>query len=350
MTEDNMQFSIRPYSIHDFLDWYDRDEIDLSPKFQRRQVWSRKARSFLIDTILRQRPMPAIYIRKDISPKTKKVVREVVDGQQRLTTIFDFMKDGFEVMKVHNEEYGGYKFSNLPENIQKYFLQYEISTNLLIGATDRLVHEIFARLNTYTIKLNPQELRNAKYHGDFKQMIYKIGYDNYDFWTYNNIFSDAQISRMREAEFISEIFIAMMNGIKSKNSKDIDKIYRKYDDNFDNKYFKSRFETVLTQIKSIYGNRLRNSRFNNIHLFYSLMLVIYNFSYDIPEGFDDRVDISNENHAKISSALTDIENILDEENDNYQEFKEACSKHTTSSKERKIRHDFIKNKILEYII
>ena len=69
--------------------------------------------------------MPAVYMRHDVSPTTRKATREIVDGQQRLKTIFNFIDDGFKVMKIHNDIYGGLYFSQLPPNVKTDFLQYD---------------------------------------------------------------------------------------------------------------------------------------------------------------------------------------------------------------------------------
>ena len=53
-------FNTRNYSIRDFEEWDSRNELVLQPKFQRRDVWSDKARSYLIDTIVRGKPIPKI--------------------------------------------------------------------------------------------------------------------------------------------------------------------------------------------------------------------------------------------------------------------------------------------------
>jgi hypothetical protein len=73
-------FNTRNYSVRDFEEWSGKDELVLTPKFQRRDVWSDKARSYLMDTIVRGKPIPKIYMRQDINPKSRRSRREIVDG------------------------------------------------------------------------------------------------------------------------------------------------------------------------------------------------------------------------------------------------------------------------------
>ncbi|MGI9088105.1 MAG: DUF262 domain-containing protein [Chthoniobacterales bacterium] len=112
------RFTSRNYSIADFEGWSDKSELTLAPKFQRRDVWSDKARSYLIDTIIRGKPIPKIYMRQETNAATRRTIREIVDGQQRLRTVLSFLKDGFKISKTHSKEYGGKMFSALSEEVQ----------------------------------------------------------------------------------------------------------------------------------------------------------------------------------------------------------------------------------------
>lgn len=153
-------FDSRTYSINDFIEWDDRGQLEISPKFQRRSVWSPQAKSYLIDTILKDKPLPKIFIRATTDPKTKKTTREIVDGQQRIRTILSFVKDGFRISKVHNEEFGGMLYSELPDEVQGEFLKYELSVDLLLDVQDRDILDVFARLNTYSVSLNNEGFRD----------------------------------------------------------------------------------------------------------------------------------------------------------------------------------------------
>ncbi|MBV9629876.1 MAG: DUF262 domain-containing protein, partial [Xanthobacteraceae bacterium] len=79
------------YRPQDFLDWRASDTLQLTPKFQRRGVWTASARSFFIDTLLRSMPVPPIYIRNVQAVRPEKMIREVIDGQQRISAVLDFV-------------------------------------------------------------------------------------------------------------------------------------------------------------------------------------------------------------------------------------------------------------------
>ncbi len=125
------RFNTRNYSIRDFEAWSERGELELAPKFQRRDVWNDKARSYLIDTIVRGKPISKIYMRQNINPETRRTTREIVDGQQRLRSALSFVKDGFRISKAHHEEFGGKYFSGLDEDTQRDVLNYEFVVDLL---------------------------------------------------------------------------------------------------------------------------------------------------------------------------------------------------------------------------
>ena len=178
-------FDSRTYSINDFLEWEDKKQLELSPKFQRRSVWTDTARSYLMDTIVRGKPIPKIFIRQKINPQTRVSIREVVDGQQRLRTILSYLHDGFQISKRHNAQYGGLFFSQLNQvdaEIQTNILNYELSVDLLVNMPDPEVLDVFGRLNSYAVVLNEQEKINAQHFGPFKTLADSIAHTLNDFW------------------------------------------------------------------------------------------------------------------------------------------------------------------------
>mgnify|MGYP006144613589 FL=1 len=87
----------KSFSINDILSWKDNGELVLSPKYQRNKVWNLNAKSYLIDTILRGYPIPQIFIRQQIDISTRKTIREVIDGQQRIAAILEYFDNQFKI-------------------------------------------------------------------------------------------------------------------------------------------------------------------------------------------------------------------------------------------------------------
>ena len=176
----SLNVSKTQYRVSDFLSWQRAKTLILSPRFQRNSVWSAGAKSYLIDTIAQGLPIPIIFLRERLSDLgSLEPKREVVDGQQRLRTLISYIeptllddynpsRDDFKVKAVHNEDLAGLGFADLSTELQQRILNYEFSVHVLSsGVDDREVLSIFARMNSTGTKLNPQELRNAQYHGAF---------------------------------------------------------------------------------------------------------------------------------------------------------------------------------------
>jgi hypothetical protein len=297
-------FSTRNYSIKDFEEWTERNELVLAPKFQRRDVWNAKARSYLIDTVIRGKPIPKLYMRQSVNPTTRRTLREIVDGQQRLRTVLNFIQDGFKLSKSHHEEYGGRLFSGLPEDVQKDILKYEFVVDLLQDMPDGEVYDVFARINTYAERLKDQELRNAKYFGDFKSSVYQLAREFVGFLEQNKVFTSKQILRMAEAELISELLLAMEEGIREGKKTVINKAYDDYDDKFPNRRgHEKAFRETIDFIGAILGSDLAESKFRSARLFYPLFCSLYHMRFTLPRLQAPRQAIKVSDYPKLKSAL-----------------------------------------------
>ncbi|MFZ7134318.1 MAG: DUF262 domain-containing protein [Eubacteriales bacterium] len=331
------------YPINDFYGWYKRKELVLQPKFQRRDVWDHKAQSYLIDTILRRMPIPKLFIRETIDLQNNRTIREVVDGQQRLKAIISYLDGQIAVSSTDNKEYGNLLFYQLPDNVQKEFLKYRLSVDLLEGASDVDVLEVFSRLNSYTITLNAQEKRNAKYKGLFKQTVYYLGFKHYQFWLSNKILTSRQIARMLEAELVSELIIAMIYGIQSGKSG-INEIYQKFDDSFVMKdELVKYFENIIDTISSIYPSGMQKSNLRRRPLFYSLFYVLYICMYE--KGYKKNILP----FEKLKSQIHHLDESITENWTNprppFTDFIRFSQRGTDNQSARETRHNFI----MEYI-
>jgi hypothetical protein len=306
------RFNTRNYSIRDFEEWRERGELILAPKFQRREVWNPKARSYLIDTILRGKPIPKVYMRQDINPTNRRVVREIVDGQQRLHTVLSFIKDGFKISKTHNEDYGGRYFSGLDEETQRDILKYEFVVDLLQDMPDNEVYDLFARINTYSEKLKDQELRNAKWFGEFKSAVYLLSKEFSTFFVANKIYSSKQILRMAEAEFISELLLAMEEGIRERSKSVIDGAYKNYDNTFaSRRVYEKRFRETIDIIGGILGTDLPQLELSSPRMFYPLFCAVYSSKFGMPRLQVPKLSFKVSDYPKLKAMLENIDELIE---------------------------------------
>ncbi|MEM0913050.1 MAG: DUF262 domain-containing protein [Planctomycetota bacterium] len=272
------------YTPGDFREWQQTERLNLSPKFQRRGVWTTPAKSFFLDTLLRQMPVPPIYIRQIAGRSDAGFIREVIDGQQRIRAVLGFMEGEYSLSKTLEAAWSGKRFSGLSRALQDRIRDYSFNVEIFRGISDQEVLEIFSRLNTYSVRANDQELRNGKYFGLFKRSVYRTARLYLDFWRKNKIFSESSIARMLEAELVSELYVAMLAGMQDKK-KSLDTFYREHDENFaKEKILERRLSSVLDEISTSFESQLNELLFRRPPHFYTLFCVIYHKMYGLSKA------------------------------------------------------------------
>lgn len=336
------------YTPLDFKEWRAAGSLELTPKFQRRSVWTGPARSYLIDTLLLGMPVPPIYIRVVQSLSRDKIIREVVDGQQRISAILDFIADEYALSKNIESPVSGKKFSKLSREDKDKILQYSFICEIFHGIDDAEVLSIFARLNTHSVKLNAQELRNGRWFGRFKRVSYDLSYEHLAFWKENRIFTDAKIARMAEVELTSELIIMGLDGLQDKKVS-IDDYYERFDETFvDANKASERFRRIIDIISESCGDFLEKSEFRRPPLFYSLFATVHHRLYGIPS-----VRLPTKKRGKLSVSeleslansvrkLSELITVAKAEDENsvpksYQRFVIACLSQTDNLKPRQTR-------------
>lgn len=300
------------YTAEDFGTWREAGTLVLTPKFQRRSVWTNAARSYLIDTLLRDLPVPPLYLRVAQDAKANRAVREVVDGQQRLNAVLWFVDGEYPLSRTLPGPWRGKQFAALSKEERDRITQYGFNCEVLYGVSDAEVLEIFARLNTYSIPLNPQELRNGKFFGLFKQSAYGLAHEHVEFWRRNGIFTDAAIARMNEVELTSELMIAMMAGLQDKKAS-ISRFYGEYDEKFaDREQVEGRFRSTIDAITDALGDTIARSSFSRPPLFYSLFAAVYHRQVGLPK-LDLRTPrrrLNEADRAGLRSAVATLDDAL----------------------------------------
>ena len=331
--------------LSDLFNMMINSELTVNREYQRSQgLWPQNARSYFIDTLLNEFPFPKIVIRQVVDLKTKKTKREIIDGQQRLTTIKDFIEDKLKLTKV-SRDYSGYHFSDLDDDIQSKLLGYEVSTDTVISATDNEVLEIFRRINSYNLPLKEPEKRHASYQGEFKWFIKDL-LDSYSpMLQQYKLLTLKDISRMGDAEILTELCQVVLEGIKSRRTQLLEKIYRENDEKFIQKdEIYTKIAETLDFIK-VELNQVLESEVLKSYSFYSLFSALVYNRYGIVNLSSSDVnglEPIGEYTPNINQAIQNILELFnldtgEEEKGKYAPFVKALKGATTTDVTRKTR-------------
>lgn len=288
-----------PQSISWFQDHYKDGRLELRPPFQRKPVWSDKQRSMLIESILMDIPIPEVYVQVTLSDDGEQTFG-VVDGQQRLRTILQFIglereqdREGVDNNNFaldalpERSVYKDKKFADVTGEARKKFFQYEMCVRFLHTDKAAEVEDVFKRLNKYTMPLKPQELRNATYHGPFAKLSEQLADD--DYWAVNRIVSPAAIRRMADIEMMSDLLIGLLHGPQGGSAKILDQYYEQYEQ-FEEEFpeqsrIKREFDSTLETIKRLFPD-ITSVRWGNRADHYTLFVALGSIlqSNDLPRN------------------------------------------------------------------
>jgi Protein of unknown function DUF262 len=296
--------------IQDLLNYHSRNELNISPWYQRRSVWNRPQKAYLINTVHENKPVPSIYIRHTIDLEREQSIKEVVDGQQRVRCFIEYKGDEFAA--PHPNYKGPVKYSGLTKDEKKRFLLTALSVGYLVNANDGDVIEIFARINSVAKTLNPQEKRNAQFSGSFKRFSLKEAVDRLPFWRRFAIFTDNDIARMVEVQFASDLVMNLKEGLQDFSAQRLTEYYKTYDEEFPSEGpIKKKLERLYSILLD-QGEVIKGTIFCRPQILFSLMLVLDKME-SVPKQKVERciTDIDSGYHAVRSgddpSALsTDV--------------------------------------------
>lgn len=147
------------------------NEIDLEPDFQRSFVWEAERQSRLIESLLLRIPIPVFYVAADENENWL-----VVDGVQRMFTIYNYVTDKFPLNRLeYLDRFNGKRHSDLPRQMQRRIGESELVVNVIDpGTPEDVMFNIFHRINTGGITLNGQEIRNALHPGPVRAYLKRL--------------------------------------------------------------------------------------------------------------------------------------------------------------------------------
>ncbi len=195
------------------------------PEFQRRLVWTNKHKHAFIKTVLEGLPFPEIYIAAgEINTETGEGIELLVDGQQRLTTLYQYFTGSPEL--------------KLPADIPPYselggkqtdFLEYKVVIRDLGKIANELIVEIFTRINSTNYALNAMEIHNARYDGALKKYAETVAQSS--FFEEHSVFHVNAIRRMHDTLFVLTFIVTIVSTYFARDSE-IENYLKQYNDEF----------------------------------------------------------------------------------------------------------------------
>lgn len=265
-----------------FWDLYKRELVDLDPPYQRRSVWSPAYKDYFIDTILLNYPAPALFVFEEID-ENGVTNYSVVDGKQRLSTVFEFLSNLFPVGdKASMTRLRGLYFQDLEPEIKRKFFGYQFSIEFLPSTDEGTLNNIFDRINRNVAKLTPQELRHAKYSGLFATKADELAelLESLLPKDFPRILSNSR-KQMKDVELVAQLLLLTEKGIESYSQNDLDVAYSDRDDEWEQGVeIEKEFRKLLSIISSLAEDILSGEarRLRNQADFYALYGALLNLS------------------------------------------------------------------------
>ncbi len=193
------------YTLDTISQYVENETIIIQPAFQRNFVWDIKKASKLIESFLLGYPVPNILLGRPQNDDRM----EVIDGQQRIRTISGFINGVFNDAEFRLSgdiisKYADKTFDELDETDQRRFRNSVLKTTILVYQENDpdLKFSVFQRINTGSVVLNQQEIRNCIFGGSFNEFLHEV--NRYPAW--RSFFSSKPDKRMRDEETILRFF------------------------------------------------------------------------------------------------------------------------------------------------
>ena len=291
-------------TISEFYEKYKLEKYNFSPSYQRRgDVWSEEKQAFLLDTILKNYPMPPIFLHQRIDEETGATKYDVIDGKQRLTAIVKFLQGNLALPQDFDEgmygdpQLNGIYFKDLEGELSEYKKQlwrYSITVEYVDTDELEIIDNIFDRLNRNGEPLEMQELRKAKYHDTELMKLIEKCCDCVD-W---DKLSGIKFNRMQDQEFVSELLFIVLEGKvdNGDTNSTLDSKYKEWSEKINaqnaEKYLE-KFKNVMEYIDE-WGLDFNKYKIRGVSHFYVLFalsnILCENSKYDknnIPQKLDD---------------------------------------------------------------
>ena len=201
-----LQIQKADFTVNSIIDKINRNKVNLRPSYQREYVWTVRTASKLLESLMLNIPIPTMFFHE-----VRSGLLEVVDGKQRLTSIWSFIQGSFpdgtpfklkglEVFHEMNDK----TFDELPADLQERILDHPLNVHTISRQSQPdFVFEVFERLNMGATQLNEQELRNCIYQGLYTDLLCELSTNEHLLNVYR---SKQPHLRMKDRELILRFF------------------------------------------------------------------------------------------------------------------------------------------------
>jgi hypothetical protein len=252
-----VDYNTRDYAIDFLVAQFKDGEFFINPEYQRNFVWDTVRRCRFIESILLGYPIPFMFFSDNDDGRC-----DIVDGAQRTSTLEEFLNNDLVLSDLKKlTELNGFTFKQLPPPIQRKFSKTTLRIIALAEGTSLEVRqEIFDRINTSSLKLEPTEIRRGAFMGDFMKFMTACS-ENPLFRTLCPISDDSK-KRYEDIELITRFF-AYTNNYQAYSNNDVsgflDEFVENHKNQFDRVAFESEFASMLRFVEKYFPNGFRRS-------------------------------------------------------------------------------------------
>lgn len=354
MTTVNDLINIEQHTVKWAIDLRRNGFLSVDNSFQRNYVWLQKHQIKLIETILLGFPIPEIYLwQRETDAETGDTKLSIIDGQQRLGAILDFINEEFPlkstVLDKENQKarFSGKIFSDLSDDDKGAIWKFKLSIRFVSESVSREnIVKMFLRLNSTSMSLNPQELRNAEFEGLFLGLAAELS-ENL-FWSDHSIFNAQDRRRMTDIQFISSILMFFRLGISEDTTQiNFNRVYDLYNEEYEElDEDRKLFGQILSEINKIIKKEKEIEKFlkKKTHL-YTLFLITYYFLKK-QDGVEDKQIAEYKRFVNAYSDLEALATFPPQIQEDILEYKKLSSTGTQGKTNRMRRYEILKQ-ILE---
>jgi hypothetical protein len=346
-------FNNNTKTVKELYDDFLAEKLVVDDSYQRRKVWLDQDKVRLVETMLVDLVIPEVFFwTASIDSVTGNMITHIVDGQQRIISIIDFITGKFPLTKKYLtedrviEQSGDKLFSELLEEKKTKIWTYKLSVVEIDRSFKKSdIIKMFYRLNLTNYNLNSQERRHGK-GGKFAEAAASLAYA--DFWENFKIFSSTDVRRMQDDQYCSSIFILANEGIVDQtNDKKLNDYYDDYSTEFDREgKLLKRIQLAMDIIEKL-RDRETLSFISKKAQMYTLFCAVFNF-IDSGKIYSDGIREKFKNFVHAYIFFRNEYNISSDLDENIRRLHENIKKYKLASSEgiNKLQNRMIRFQIL----